>query len=139
MEDRKCTHLDVKDTFQHCGQIYCFLCYNYHMKYQHDAKYTYEPVNGNMTETKYPFVPPPDVPEPKPGFIDPLVDELSDEQVAELEASLRLKMNKAKPKFVPSSPQNLTSEEWTAHAQESGESEAGREAGARLRALQGGE
>ena len=89
MQDRKCTHLNVKDTFQHCGQIYCFLCYNFHMKYQHDAKYTYEPVNGNMVETKYPFVPPPDVPEPKPGASSDALAGLSDEQVAELEASLR--------------------------------------------------
>lgn len=91
MNDRECLHFANVESFMHCGKLWCFLCYNYHMKYVHGAQFTYESVNGWMTETTVSFYPPPDKEVIRPGFIDPLVG-LSDEQLMQLEEALRLKI-----------------------------------------------
>lgn len=90
MEDRECPHFDVV-CYMHCGKLKCFLCYNWHLKYIHGARFTHEPINGWMTETTVSFYPAADKEVPKPGYVDPLA-ELSDEQLMQLADNLRLKV-----------------------------------------------
>ena len=89
MNDRECTHFVSVRSYMHCGKLKCFLCYNWHLKWIHGAKFTHEEVNGFMIETQYSFYPPAE----KEVKDNPL-DKLSDEQLLEIAAKLSLKMNK---------------------------------------------
>jgi hypothetical protein len=93
MNDRQCNHFIGVSSFVHCGRLHCIVCYNWHVKWVHGAKFAYSCERGVLIETNYPFYPPPDKKVDKIVYFDPL-DELSDEQLVEVERLLKLKMQK---------------------------------------------